>query len=129
MEIVWPCMISGPAYFVSCLLPESVTPDAKADSSVNMVIMRSMSTKRPNERHAHHFCTTLRGKGCNIYQRLSLDLSTLTFVSLPLLWNGSRIKMNHAPAKRNQPHAYPLIAIILILPHLLHCFATLSEFN
>lgn len=66
MEIVWSCMISEPASLLSFPAPESVMPDAKADSSVNMVIMRSMSAKWSNERHVRHFIMTVQGNGCHV---------------------------------------------------------------
>lgn len=69
---MWPSKISG-----SASLPESVMPDAKADSSVNMVIMTSMSAKS-NERHIHQ----LQGKVCiGIYQ-FTQNVLILTSVCL-----------------------------------------------
>ena len=41
-------------------LPESLMPDAAADSPVNVVIMRSMSAKRSNERPVHQLQAKVR---------------------------------------------------------------------
>lgn len=74
-EIVWPSKISGSASPL-----ESVMPDAKADNSVNMVIMRSMSAKWSNERHVRQ----LQGKGLHfgMHQWFTLNFLTLTSVCL-----------------------------------------------
>ena len=48
IEAVWSCMISGSASWFIFPLAETVMPDVKADSSVNMVIMRSMNAEWPS---------------------------------------------------------------------------------
>lgn len=56
-ETAWSCMISGTASWFISFPPDSVMPDAEADSSVNMVIKRSMSAKWSTERDGRHFIT------------------------------------------------------------------------